>query len=126
MPHNEWSSTHLSTSGNQIYTIQSWNVRCQSALDPLQTRPDFVVNAQATALDPAQKDRYQALVGELRYLADSTRLDIAYATARLAQLIHKPITKHSTLLHYVLRYLIRTVSHGILYAGKNSIPLTIV
>lgn len=61
--------------------------------------------------------KYRQLVGDLRYLADSTIPDISYATERLGAAMHSstPPQRHCTGMTATVRYLSLTVNHGILY-----------
>lgn len=61
-------------------------------------------------------NRYAELVGSLMYLANQTRPDIAFATARLARRMAKPTTGDMTAAKAVLRYLKGTATMGLRYA----------
>lgn len=82
--------------------------------------PHFDENAEDAKLNTDEADKHRALIGDLRYLADSTRLDIALATARLERYTSKPTIAHWKLSLHILRYLKNTTDHGILYTASDS------
>lgn len=60
------------------------------------------------------KDRpYRELIGELNYLANATRLDIAFAASTLSRFCTDPGEKHWFLTKRVLWYLKGTKHYGI-------------
>ena len=90
-------------------------------------------NSVGTLLDPnvplepnpkgSQGDRsnsYARLLGELQYIANGTRPDIAYAVNRLASYTANPSLQHHMALKRVLRYLSGTWTLGIVY---KALPL---
>ena len=83
------------------------------------------VLANKTATDPdlkkEQHQHYQQLVGSLRYLADSTRPDIACITGQLGRHSANPTTRHQQAAKRVLRYLQGTRKHGITYGPTPSL-----
>ncbi len=58
---------------------------------------------------------YVQLIGELQFIANATRPDIAYAISRLSSYTANPMMQHVSALKQVLRYLSGTKSHGITY-----------
>lgn len=95
------------------------NPRCS----PLPRNPNLDYKCTTPSLTKTQHDFFQSLIGDLRYLADSTRMDIAFATSRLARHTNAPTDKHFELLKHVLRYLKRTSTHGILHSKITTDPL---
>jgi hypothetical protein len=63
---------------------------------------------------------YACLLGELQFLANATRPDIAYAVSRLALFSANPSLQHTGALKRVLQYLSGTKSHGITYSAMTS------
>ena len=55
-------------------------------------------------LDEDQAAIYRTIVGHAIYLSNITRLDIAYTTSQLAQIIAKPNTNHLLIAKGLLRY----------------------
>lgn len=82
-------------------------------------------------LDPAEQNEdeysdvanlYREIIGELRYLVDSTRFDICYVVGMLAKSNGHPTKRHWRHLKRLCRYLKGTKHHGILYKrGTGSI-----
>ena len=64
--------------------------------------------------------QYQQILGEVRYIADSTRPDIYYAAKRLASAAKEPTQRHWMGLKSLLRYLKATKNHGILYPTREA------
>jgi hypothetical protein len=62
-----------------------------------------------------RSNSYARLLGELQFLANATRPDIAYAVNRLAAYTANPSMQHSTALKHLLRYLVGTKAYGITY-----------
>jgi hypothetical protein len=58
---------------------------------------------------------YARLLGELQFLANATRPDIAYVVNRLAAYTANPSMQHSTALKRLLRYLVGMKAYGITY-----------
>jgi len=61
---------------------------------------------------------YMRLLGELQFLANATRPDIAFMVNRLASYTANPSIHHITALKRVLRYLAGTKSYGITYTTE--------
>jgi hypothetical protein len=58
---------------------------------------------------------FAQLLGELQYLANATRPDIAFAVNRLASYTANPSMKHYKMIKRILRYLAGTKEYGITY-----------
>jgi hypothetical protein len=63
---------------------------------------------------PANKERYQRLVGKLIYLSH-TRPDIAYAVSVVSQFMHSPSEEHMEAVMRILRYLKGAPGRGIMF-----------
>jgi hypothetical protein len=87
------------------------------------------INSVATPLDPNIKlepnpdenegnrsNSFAQLLGELQYLANCTRPDIAFAVNRLASYTANPGLQHFAAVKRILRYLAGTQDHGITYS----------
>lgn len=66
---------------------------------------------------PASIDNYRQIVGDLRYLADSTRPDLTYITAKLGGGLQAPTERHWEALKRVIRYLKQSQKTGLRYAA---------
>eukprot|EP00178_Gracilaria_changii_P023027 TRINITY_DN68_c0_g1_i13.p1 TRINITY_DN68_c0_g1~~TRINITY_DN68_c0_g1_i13.p1 ORF type:complete len:1094 (-),score=78.92 TRINITY_DN68_c0_g1_i13:769-4050(-) len=73
-------------------------------------------------LTPEQATHYRQILGEIRYITDSTRPDLIYATNRLAQHMNKPQKHHQQALKTLIRYLRGTRSYGLLYKSTKYKP----
>eukprot|EP00737_Agarophyton_chilense_P005139 gb/GEZJ01007271.1/.p1 GENE.gb/GEZJ01007271.1/~~gb/GEZJ01007271.1/.p1 ORF type:complete len:188 (+),score=5.51 gb/GEZJ01007271.1/:246-809(+) len=73
-------------------------------------------------LTAKESTRYRQILGEIRYVTDSTRPDIAYATNRLAQHMSKPQHHHQKALKTLLRYLKGTRTHGLCFSSSQHKP----
>lgn len=69
-------------------------------------------------LIPKDKDMFQQILGEIRYLADSTRPDITFATNILVRCMHTPTIDDHHKLEWLLCFLLGTRTHGKLH--RNS------
>ena len=70
--------------------------------------------------DGNRSNSYARLLGELQYLANATRPDIAYAVNRLAAYTANPSLQHISALKRVLRYLCGTKDYGITYRKPSN------
>jgi hypothetical protein len=90
------------------------------------------INSIATPLDPNIKlepnpDRnegnrsnsFARLLGELQFLANCTRPDIAFAVNRLASYTANPSLQHFAAVKHILQYLAGTKDHGITYSKSD-------
>lgn len=84
----------------------------------------FWRNPQRWSSHRPQQRKYQSLLRDLRYLADSIRLDISFPVTLLAQHLQEPTSQHLLLLRHTLRYLNSTSEHGILYQKSTDYPLS--
>ena len=65
--------------------------------------------------DGNRSNPFAHLLGELQYLANATRPDIAFAVNRLASYTANPSMKHYDMLKRILRYLSGTKTYEITY-----------
>jgi hypothetical protein len=63
-----------------------------------------------------RSNSYAWLIGELQFIANATRPDIAYAISRLSSYTANPSMQHVSALKRVLRYLSGTRTYGITYS----------
>jgi hypothetical protein len=70
---------------------------------------------------------YMSLVSGLRYIADSTQLDIAYCTGQLAQYLANPGVKHFAAAKQCYLYLKDTCNHWLVLENQaNAIDISLV
>ncbi|KAG6433648.1 hypothetical protein SASPL_105263 [Salvia splendens] len=67
---------------------------------------------------------YRRLIGRLVYLC-ITRPDITFAVNKLSQFLAKPCSGHMLAAEKVLKYLKRTLGHGLFYSAKANPSLSI-
>ena len=80
---------------------------------PLDPNVPLVPNPEGNEGD--HSNSFARLLGELQYIANATRPDIAYAVNRLASYTANPSLQHIGALKRILRYLSSTKTHGIVY-----------
>ena len=75
---------------------------------------------------PHLAEIYRTIIGTLRYIADSTRPDIAFVVSKLAGANQCPTKRHWSHLKHLVRYLKGTINTGILYSPSptKSVSLT--
>lgn len=71
---------------------------------------------------PANKERYQRLVGRLIYLSH-TRPDIAYAVSVVSQFMHAPSVDHMSAVDRILRYLKSAPGKGLMFAKNGHLDV---
>eukprot|EP00171_Calliarthron_tuberculosum_P008291 IDg8291t1 len=69
----------------------------------------------------AVQERRELTIGDLRYLVDSTRADLAYVTAVLACTASAPTLNHWRHLQQVARYLRSTCHYGLAYRPRSPV-----
>ncbi|KAJ8747113.1 hypothetical protein K2173_008912 [Erythroxylum novogranatense] len=72
--------------------------------------------------EPAEKERYQRLVGKLIYLSH-TRPDIAYAVGVVSQFMHRPQREHMEAVVQIIRYLKGTIGTGIMFGRHGQLDI---
>jgi hypothetical protein len=86
-------------------------------LDPnvtLEPNPDGNVGDRSNS--------YARLIGELQFISNATRPDIAHAISKLSAYTANPTMQHVSALKRVLRYLSGTKSYGITYGDVLDHP----
>ena len=87
--------------------------RSNAVSTPLDLNVTLVLNPDGNAGD--RSNSFARLLGELQYIANAMRPDIAYAVNRLASYTANPSMQHTIALKRILRYLSGTRTHGITY-----------
>ena len=80
---------------------------------PLDPNAPLVPNPEGN--DSDRSNSFARLLGELQFIANATRPDIAYAVNRLASYTANPSMQHVGVLKHILQYLSGTKTHGIMY-----------
>ena len=65
--------------------------------------------------EPNQSNSYAKLLGNIQFIANSTRSDISFAVNKLAAYTANPSLQHHSTLKQILRYLAGTKTLGITY-----------
>lgn len=76
--------------------------------DPNQPLHDFIESEPSNFA-------YRNLIGSLMYLAIGTRADIAHAVSVASRFLEKPTVVHERAAKRILRYIKKTLNHGIFY-----------
>jgi len=92
--------------------------RCNSVGTPLD--PNIPLEPNPEGNEGNRSNSFTRLLGELQFLANATRPDLAYAVNRLAAYTANPSLQHTSALKHILRYLSGTRTHGIVY---KALPL---
>lgn len=90
---------------------------------PLPHKHNYDEQFQDTKLNDADKQLYISCIGDLRYLADCTRPDLAFATGKLARFITSPTQCHLALLKHTIRYLHGHRKIGLSFTAQSPTPL---
>jgi hypothetical protein len=85
----------------------------QSVQMPLDPKVKILPNPEGSEGD--RSNSFAQLLGELQFVANSTRPDIAFAVNRLASYAANPSMQHWTAVKRILRYLSGTKDYGLKY-----------
>ncbi|KAJ0440582.1 putative RNA-directed DNA polymerase [Helianthus annuus] len=91
--------------------VETGMVDCKPVDTPIIVNHNLKISEGAK---PADKERYQRLVGKLIYLAH-TRPDIAYAVGVVSQFMHQPQKEHMEAVMRIVQYLKGTPGRGIVF-----------
>jgi hypothetical protein len=72
-------------------------------------------------LNVQQHHEYRSIIGSLMYLANTTRIDICYATNLLARYCDAPYAIHMKAAKHLLRYLTGTSYYSLTYKRNDSL-----
>ncbi len=81
-----------------------------------------MVPTKLVELDTKEKTKYQSIVGELLYAANTTRPDICFITGRLCQYVAKPYEHQLQAAQRVMRYLSQTAHYCMKFGGNSIAP----
>jgi hypothetical protein len=79
--------------------------------------PNIVLKLNPDGNTGDYSNSYARLIGELQFIANVTRSDIAYTISRLSSYTANPTLQHISALKRVLRYLSGTRSYSITYSN---------
>ena len=79
--------------------------------------PNIKVESNPEYKEGNRSNYYAKLLGELQFLANATRPDIAYAINKLAAYTANPSPQHAGALKQILKYLKGTKKYGIQYSN---------
>ena len=99
----------------ELLAQKGCNRRSTPYLDGISTDPPSASEDERADISAT----YGKAVGEIRYIADSTRPDIAFAATTLARALKKPTQRHWKMLQRLVHYLHRTREEGILMPKGN-------
>lgn len=91
----------------------------KKARTPLPAGKNLDEFTQSEKVDPTL---YRSLVGTVLYTAVATRIDVAYATSRLAQYSQDPRQIHLEAAYHLIKYLVNTAHYRIHYNGRTETP----
>lgn len=101
------------------YVLDLLTENCMIDCKPVNTL--MIVNQKLymeEKAEPAEKERYQRMVGKLIYLSH-TRPDIAYVVGVVSQFIQQPQKAHMEAVLRIIRYLKGTAGHGVLFQSNG-------
>jgi len=87
---------------------------------PLEHNAKFELNLDGNIGN--HSNSYARLMGELQFIANAMRPDIAYVVSKLSSYTANPSMQHVTMLKRVLRYLSGTRLYGITYHNVLDYP----
>jgi hypothetical protein len=82
--------------------------------------PNIKLQPNSDGNEGNRSNSYAKVLGELQFLANATRPDIAFAVNRLAAYTANPSLQHVGALKRILKYLAGTRNHGITYSKIQS------
>src|ERR1700730_11718115 len=77
--------------------------------------PPYKIEANPDGNQGDRSNSYARLLGELQFISNTTRPDIAFAVNRLAAYMANPSLQHTGMLKRILRYLAGTKDYAITY-----------
>jgi hypothetical protein len=71
-------------------------------------------------IDESLKSQYQSILGSILWIMLGSRLDIAFATVKMAQFTNNPSQEHLDKLRWIVKYLNSTQHFRIVYNGESN------
>ncbi|XP_071687714.1 secreted RxLR effector protein 161-like [Rutidosis leptorrhynchoides] len=96
-------------------------IDCKLAETPMILNQKLYMEDEAKLAD---KGQYQRMVGKLIYLVH-TRPDIAHAVGVVSQFMHQPQDHHMEAVFRIIRYLKKTVDHGVVFKRNGHLKTQI-
>jgi hypothetical protein len=90
---------------------------CNPVTTPMDPKIKILPNPEGN--EGSRSNYFAQLLGELQFLANATRPDIAFTVNRLSSYTANPTMEHVTALKRILRYLKGTKSYGITYSNSQ-------
>lgn len=88
---------------------------------PYSKEESYYAPTKGDVMLPEKTQEYQNIIGNLRYLANSTRPDLLYVVGRLGASMATPSARHWKIMRNVMRYLKTTREHGLVFLrGKRN------
>ncbi|KAH9680958.1 retrovirus-related pol polyprotein from transposon RE1 [Citrus sinensis] len=107
----------------QDHLAQEFEMKDLGSLNPINTPMEENLKLSTDPYQvPANKERYQRLVGRLMYLGH-TRPDLAYALSVVSQFMHSPKEEHMNAVIRILRYLKSSPGKGIVFTKGNNLDI---
>lgn len=92
-----------------------------AAFTPLPAEGDFSpAHLHENSLSTSEHRNYRTVIGELLYLAVSTRPDISFSVSVLARQVHNPTARHFLQVKRILRYLSGTRDQVLFYPSTEA------
>ena len=98
---------------------ETGNSACQPVGTPIEMNHGLSIYPDQT---PANKERYQKLVGKLIYLTH-TRPDLSYAVSVVSQFMHNPSDRHMDAVNRILAYLKSSPGKGIMFTKHGHLDI---
>lgn len=114
------NNIHISKPDPICKTIETVDIKRSDHLtNPLPVKPGFGDKREALKINTNDIELFISLLGDFRYLADSTQLDIAYATSCLVRHTIKSNKKHIIIVKLVIHYLVRTIGLRYMHGASD-------
>eukprot|EP00122_Pirum_gemmata_P018284 Pgem_evm1s17127 len=96
------------------------NIRATTPIPVKNNIKDHHHDPTVSKLNEHQRKLYETYIGIIRFLADTSRPDLAYAAHRLAQYVKQPYQPHARLAERTLQYAINTKQWGLYYTHQTT------
>jgi hypothetical protein len=136
--HFQWMITpeivtvHLSQTGLTANLVEENNIHHRSITHdvtpyrsglPIDEIAELDENKECPTFSKC-KQKYQSIVGSIRWLAQSTRLDLSPSHSILSTYCNKPLQSHLNAALYVLHYIHSTIDYGFTFTSVVPMEIT--